>query len=168
MTKLDFDANDYEPMGSFEPIPVGEYTVVISASEEKLTKDGNGKYLQLVYDVIDDNEYHGRKIFDRLNLVNNNETAVKIARSALSAICRAVGVMAPSDSTELHDKPFIVKVGIRKGNDEYPDSNVVKAYKSLNPPEETPEEKPKETTKTTPAKTEQKKPAAGKKPWDKD
>ena len=36
-------------------------------------------------------------------------TAVKIARAELSAICRAVGVMAPNDSVELHDLPLVMR-----------------------------------------------------------
>ena len=131
MTKLNFNAEDVEPLGSFEPLPIGEYTVVISASEMKETKNKEGQYLQLVYDVVDDGEYRGRKVFDRLNLVNKNATAQEIAQRALSSICRAVGVMHPKDSDELHDKPFTVKIGIRPGNDEYQPTNVVKEYKVL-------------------------------------
>lgn len=44
-------------------------------------------------------------------LLNNaNETAVRIARGALSSICRAVGTPHPKDSCELHDLPLLVKV----------------------------------------------------------
>ena len=43
-----------------------------------------------------------------IRMVNPNQTAVKIARGELSAICRAVGVMQPKDSTELHDLPLVI------------------------------------------------------------
>lgn len=59
MAKLDFNAEEYEPMGSFEPIPVGEYLVVISDSEIKDNNNKDGKYLQLVYDVVE-GDYQGR------------------------------------------------------------------------------------------------------------
>jgi hypothetical protein len=156
MTKLDFNAEDYEPMGSFSPLPVGEYLVVISASEMKDTKTGRGKYLQLVYDVVD-GDYQGRHLFDRLNLVNENETAQKIAQQALSAICRAVGVMHPKDSEELHDRPFVVKVGIRAATEQYQESNTIKGYETKDGKSVT--DKKAETKETTPAK--------GKKPWEK-
>jgi hypothetical protein len=152
MTKIDFNADDHEPLGSFEPLPLGDYTVVISASEMKDTKKGEGKYLQLVYDVVD-GEYKNRKIFDRLNLVNKNATAQEIAQRALSSICRAVGVMHPSDSEELHDKPFVVKVGIRPGNDEFQPTNTIKEYKTL------------DGGVVEAPKTEEKK--VSKKPWEK-
>jgi hypothetical protein len=122
-----FNANEIDPVGSFDPLPLGEYVVMISASEMKITKNGKGQYLQLTYDVSE-GEFTGRKIFDRLNLVNENETAQEIAQRSLSAICRCVGVLHPKNSEELHDKPMVVKVGIRPAKDEFQASNVVKAY----------------------------------------
>jgi len=113
MTDLDFNAEEIEQFKGFEPLPVGEYCVIISSSEMKPTKNGNGKYLQLVYDVIDESEYNGRKLFDRLNLVNESETAEKIGKSKLSSICHAVGVLHPSNTEELHDIPFFVKVKVK-------------------------------------------------------
>jgi hypothetical protein len=127
MAELNFDSNDVEPTGNFEPLPLGEFLVMISASEMKPTKNGEGQYLQLTYDVID-GEYKGRKVFDRLNLVNKNEQAQEIAQRSLSAICRCVGVLHPKNSEELHDKPMVVKVGIRPASGEFQASNVVKAY----------------------------------------
>ncbi len=86
-----FNANTVEPMDSFDPIPAGEYLCVITASEEKPTKAGNGSYLQLEFEVIE-GPYKGRKLWERLNLNNPNETTVKIAgplcrRSADRSMC---------------------------------------------------------------------------------
>lgn len=124
-----FNAEEIEPQGSFEPIPAGWYTAMITESEFKPTKNGNGEYLQLRLDIID-GEYEGRVIFDRLNLNNPNQTAVEIAQRQLSAICRAVGIMTPRDSSELHDRPLKVKVSIRPAGNGYDASNEVKAYDS--------------------------------------
>ncbi|MGC1276557.1 MAG: DUF669 domain-containing protein, partial [Planctomycetaceae bacterium] len=104
-----FNANTVEPDESFDPIPAGEYLCVLTASEEKPTKAGTGSYLELEFEVLD-GPFKGRKLWDRLNLSNPNETTVKIARARLSAICRAVGVLEPKDSCELHDLPLLVKV----------------------------------------------------------
>jgi hypothetical protein len=128
MAELNFDSDSIEPTGNFEPLPLGEFLVVISASEMKPTKNGKGKYLQLTYDVISEGEYKGRKVFDRLNLVNENEQAQEIAQRSLSAICRCVGVLHPKNSEELHDKPMVIKVGIRPASGEFQASNVVKGY----------------------------------------
>jgi hypothetical protein len=123
-----FDAQTVEPNDSFDPIPNGDYLCIITASEMKPTKSGDGAYLELELEVLD-GPYKGRKLWDRLNLNNANETTVKIAKGALSAICRAVGVLQPKDSCELHDLPMLVKVACKKRDDTDELTNVVKGYK---------------------------------------
>ncbi len=130
MALIDFNAEAIEPQSDFSPLPVGNYTVVITQSEMKPTKTGNGQYLQLTLQVVE-GEYKNRLIFDRLNIQNPNSVAQQIAQKALSSICRAVGVMHPKDSEELHDKPFSVKIGIRPASGGYGESNIVKGYSSL-------------------------------------
>ena len=124
-----FNAHTVEPSDSFDPIPAGEYLCIISHSEDKPTKSGNGSYLELEFEVID-GPFKGRKLWDRLNLDNPNELAVKIARATLSAICRAVVVMEPKDSCELHALPLLVKVRVEKRTDTDEPSNVIKGYRS--------------------------------------
>jgi hypothetical protein len=127
MAKLNFNAADVEPIGSFDPLPVGDYEVIITETEMKDTKNGKGKYLQLTFEVVGE-ENKGRKVWDRLNLINENSTAQEIAQRSLSAICRAVGVLHPTDSDELKDIPLIIKVGIRPASGEYQPSNIIKGY----------------------------------------
>jgi hypothetical protein len=67
-------------------------------------------------------------LWARLNLDNPNATAVKIARAELSAICRAVGVMAPGDSVELHDLPLVISVKCKKRADTGEITNEIKGY----------------------------------------
>lgn len=125
-----FDATQVAPQDTFDPLPAGWYTVIISDSEMKPTKDQKGEYLHLELTVIE-GEFENRRAWDRLNLVNPNQTAVEIAQRALSAICHAVGVMAPNDSTELHDRPFQVKLSVRPAKGEYEASNDVKGYRPI-------------------------------------
>ena len=128
MTNLaGFNANEVEPLDEFEAIPAGKYEAVIVASEMKDTKAGDGAYLELEIEVID-GPHKGRKLWDRLNLENKNGTAVKIARSTLSSICRAVGVLEPRDSCELHDLPLCVTVKCRKREDTGEVTNEVRGY----------------------------------------
>lgn len=126
-----FDANTVEPNATYEPIPAGWYKAVFSQSEEKPTKAQTGSYLQLTAEIIE-GEYQGRKLIERLNLNNPNSTAVEIAQRTLSAICRAIGVMTPRDSTDLHDKPFMVKVKVKPGDGNYGPSNEVAGYEATN------------------------------------
>lgn len=122
-----FNANDVDPNFSFEAIPAGKYLAVITESELKPTKSGVGQYLQFTFQVIE-GPYKDRLVWSRLNLDNPNATTVKIARAELSAICRAVGVMAPKDSVELQNIPLIINVGHKKRDDNGELSNIVKGY----------------------------------------
>lgn len=124
---LNFDANNVEPNDGFEAIPAGEYLAVICESEWKATKGGTGQMLVLTF-VIVEGEYQNRKLWARLNLENPSAQAVEIARGEFSAICRAVGVPAPTDSAQLHDLPLIVKVGLEKRQDTGEMANRIKKY----------------------------------------
>ena len=132
MAQLNFDASTVAPNpGTTDAIPAGWYNVQIDQSEMKPTKDGSGAYLELRLAVLD-GQYVGRKVFARLNLRNNNATAVEIAYKDLSAICHAVGVMQVQDSSQLHGRPMKIKVSVRAATGEYEASNEVKAYKNIN------------------------------------
>jgi hypothetical protein len=127
MASLNFNAQEVEPAVGFEPIPPGKYLAIISESEVKPVKAGSGEYLQLTFQVLE-GECKGRLLWSRLNLENSNATTVRIARAELSAICRAVGVMAPKDSTDLHNLPMVITVGCKKRNDTGELQNVIKGY----------------------------------------
>ena len=122
-----FNANEVDPNFAFEAIPAGKYLAVITESEMKPTKSGVGQYLQITFQVID-GEYKGRLVWSRLNLDNPNATTVKIARAELSAVCRAVGVLAPKDSLELHNIPLVITVGHKKRDVNGELTNVIKGY----------------------------------------
>jgi hypothetical protein len=122
-----FNAHDVDPNFAFDPIPAANYLAIMTESEYKPTKSGAGQYLQLTFQVLE-GEYKGRLLWARLNLDNPNATTVKIARAELSAICRAVGVMAPRDSAELHNLPLVIKVGHKKRDDTGELSNVIRGY----------------------------------------
>lgn len=136
-----FDAQTVEPNDSFDPIPNGDYLCIITTSEMKPTKAGDGAYLELELQLIE-GPYQGRKLWDRLNLNNANETTVKIAKGTLSAICRAVGVLQPTDSCELHDLPLVARVACRKRDDTEELTNVIKSYKKRDAVAATPASSP--------------------------
>jgi hypothetical protein len=117
-----FDATTVEPIDTYEVLPVGKYLAQIVNSEMRVTKDGSGQYLFLEIDVLD-GRYVGRKLFDRIHLVNPNPEAVQIAQRTLSSICRAVGKLQVSDSSQLHLTPFIADVRVRPPKGQYGESN---------------------------------------------
>lgn len=122
-----FDASQIEPAVGFEPVPRGQYAAIITESEMKQTKAGNGEYLELCFQVIE-GEFKGRRLWARLNLDNPNAVAVEIAKRELSAICRAVGVMEPKDSSELHDRPLLITVTCKPRKDNGEMANEIKGY----------------------------------------
>jgi hypothetical protein len=122
-----FNAKTVDPMKDFEPLPAGKYPAVITASEMKSTKTGNGKFLELAFEIIE-GAYKGRRLWSRLNLENPNLTAVKIACAELSMLCRAVGVLEPKDSVELHNLPLLITVKCKTRNDTGEVTNEVRGY----------------------------------------
>ena len=122
-----FNAQEVEPVGDFEAIPAGKYLAVINGSEMKPTKAGTGQYLELTFQIID-GPYKNRLLWSRLNLVNPNEVAMKIAQGELSAICRAVNVLQPKDSLDLHDLPLTIVVKCKKREDNGEVVNEIRGY----------------------------------------
>lgn len=150
-----FNANDVEPNSTFEPIPAGKYVAAITASETKPTKSGGGSFLELTFSILE-GACKGRMLWARLNLDNPNATAVKIARGDLSAICRAVNVMQPKDSTDLHNLPLVVNVKLKKRADNDELTNEIKGFE------------PKQSTGTSNAsstQSQQKPVSNGSAPW---
>lgn len=127
-----FDASQVGEMMEFSAIPEGQYVVIATHSEMKPTKNGQGQYLQFTFEVLD-GQFKGRKLWTRLNLHNASQTAVDIAQRELGAICKAVGVIKPSDSSELHNRPMLVKVAVEL-NDKNQETNTIKKYESAMPP----------------------------------
>lgn len=122
-----FNANEVEPTTAFDPLPAGKYVAAITNSQVKPTKNGDGSYLELEFEVLE-GDFRGRKVWDRLCINHPNATTVKIARGNLSAICRAVGVMQPRDSVDLHNLPLVITVKCKKRQDTGDITNEVKGY----------------------------------------
>lgn len=133
MAQFQFNAQGVAPAeGANGALPKGWYETVITDSEMKPTKDGNGQYLQLEHTIVAPASFANRKVWARLNLQNQNQTAVEIAYGELSAICHAIGVMSFNDTTELHNRPMKIRLKVRKGNDDYDDSNEISSWKPQN------------------------------------
>jgi hypothetical protein len=114
----------------------------------KPNKAGTGQFLQLCFQITD-GQYKNRLLWTRLNLDNPNATAVQIARAELSAICRAVGVLAPRDSVELHDLPLVIHVRCKKRTDTGEITNEVKGFAKKESPKPPPAN-PQPLADTTP------------------
>jgi hypothetical protein len=118
----------------FKPLKAGWYPAELVKSELKSTKDKKGKYLSFQFKVTEDandESSEGRFVFTNLNIVNSNETAVKIAHSDLKAICEAVGHEGElEDTVDLHNIPLMIKVSYKPETPDWPAKNEIKGYKA--------------------------------------
>ena len=127
MATLNFDATQVEPSAGRDPVPASKYIAAVVASEMKPTKNGAGQYLELEYQILD-GEHKGRKLWSRHTLQHPSAQTVQIARGELSAVCRAVGIMTPKDSAELHNLPMTVTVKVKKREDNGELTNEISAW----------------------------------------
>lgn len=133
MASLDgFDASQVDPNEGFDVLPAGEYRACIVSSQRKKTKSGSGELIELELQVLD-GQHQNRKVFERINFINPNPTAQQIGRGTLSAICRAVGIMQPGDTSELHNRPMRIKLKVTR-QEGYNDKNEVVKYSPDGPP----------------------------------
>lgn len=122
---------DEEKDAGFTLIPNNTVcTVIIKESEIKTTRAGNGEYIKITMEVMDD-EHSGAKLWHNFNVVNPNEKAVQIGRGQLKRLNQILGISELQDTTELHGQPFRVLTQIKKGQDGYDDTNVVKKFLPL-------------------------------------
>lgn len=123
------------PQSDFELLPEGDYRLTVTESEMKDTVKG-GVQLVFTYQVVG-SALDGRKLFDRLNIKNDNQKAVEISFQTLAKLVSACGVEKVNDSSDLHGKSFMAHVEVKKGEGTYikdgvekpqSDQNVIKKY----------------------------------------
>lgn len=102
--------------GALPHIPDDTYSAIIVNSEMKDTSKG-GKYIALTV-LVNKGEHKGTELVERLNIINDNTVAVKIAYETLARIAKAVGLSkVPSDTLQLHNKPLLIKTKTEAGGD---------------------------------------------------
>lgn len=121
-----FDTSTVDPQSDFDVIPPGKYPVLIDKAEVKLTKKGDGKYINLEMSVLD-GPHKGRKVFSKINVRNPSPQCVEIGRKELSALGRAVGVPVITDTSQLINKACIAHVKVKD------DQNEARTYSPLTP-----------------------------------
>lgn len=134
-----FNAAQHGEMRNFDAFAPCKALAMIVASEIKPNSAGTGSYLKLEFNIVDGPDgVKGRKWWNNLNISNANKTAEDIANAELSAICKAVGILTPQDSVELHNKPMVIDFGYTpEGNDKkgkfQKASNFAKGYAPVGP-----------------------------------
>lgn len=129
MVALNFDATQIAPnQGGTSVVPSGVYDVVITHSEMKRTSRGDGTMLIFTY-TITQGDHRGKRVIDRLNIQNPNQTAMEIAYGQLSAISHVIGRLRWQDTAELHNSPFKIEVAeVPRADDPSKTGNEIKRY----------------------------------------
>ena len=98
---------------TWELLPVGQYTATIVEIAVQQPKSGNGYYVAITW-KIDEGEYDGRQVWQRITYIHPSEQAQTIGRKQLKDLCAAVGM----DGEHVEDvevflfKRAKIKVGI--------------------------------------------------------
>jgi hypothetical protein len=122
-----FNARAIEPSSAPQPLPAGDYKVIIFESAGEAVSTGKGGMLHLKLRVIE-GQYMNRELHYYLNLFHESQTTVEIAQRQLSAICHVTGVFDLQNSQQLHNIPFIAVVEIQRDNSSY---NQIKGVRYL-------------------------------------
>ena len=147
---------------TWELLPVGQYTATIVEIAVQQPKSGNGYYVAITW-KIDEGEYDGRQVWQRITYIHPSEQAQTIGRKQLKDLCAAVGM----DGEHVEDvevflfKRAKIKVGIERDKDGiYDDKNKVQRISALDEVQQ-PASKPT----TSPKPQAAAKPATPAKPW---
>lgn len=108
-------------------LPAGEYIAQAIEAELKDTQSG-GTMLTFTFEILD-GDFQGRRVWERLNYINANEMAQRIARREMGRFAIAAGLNTFDDTEDFLFKPVRIDVAIRKDkNGQYPDQNGIKKY----------------------------------------
>lgn len=102
-----FDVNDVPVEEKLQPLPSGQYEVIIESAEEDVLSKSGGSYLKLVLTVWS-GDHKGRRIVEIINRRHSNPRVEAIAKKRLATICRAVGKERIRGGNDLLDIPFLV------------------------------------------------------------
>ena len=135
---LDEAEKEYNESGSgYDLVPDGWYEAMVLKSDV-VTSQGGAVIAKFEFGLLDEG-YEKRKIWDQFCLTNKDGGKNTIGRGQVSKLGKALGKGGlVSDTSELHDGAFMIKVSTQKGTGinpknglPYGDKNVVKDFKSV-------------------------------------
>lgn len=145
MDLLSFDPSEHLQKQAATVVPPGWYVAkVISATKVNArlhTKDSPRRYLELEWSILEvfqnenkdsANKYGGKRVWDRLNLINPVEQTVSIAEKTLSYAMGAMGLERLVDGRHtLVGIPCLIRLVVQPETADYDAKNNVKGFKSL-------------------------------------
>jgi len=114
MSEFFFDSGEVEA-GSFGVLPPGDYECMIEKVNVKVTKNGDGQYLNVQMKILSE-WAKGRVVFDIINFENASAAAQRIGRQQLKALVNAVygedrKIQSPN---QFVDQIVGIRTGVRK------------------------------------------------------
>lgn len=122
MAKFGFDyqvdvENTENQGGDFTLLPDMYARLELSAAEVVDTKDNRGKEARLVIDILEPEEFKGRKLWAYWTIRHDdgiaNNKAFAYGKSQFDRLLRAIGVPDPQDTDDIVFKSFVAKVGTK-------------------------------------------------------
>lgn len=111
-----FNATQFDPTQSAGSLPIGRFPAILTKSEITPVKTNDGGMLVYTVECID-GPHKGASGPYRLNLYNASPKAVEIAQRQFAALCWVTGQQNVEDSAQLHGTPFIMEVGLQRGEE---------------------------------------------------
>ena len=121
MVAFSFNTAGIQPkFGGGGGLPIGKHPVIIYNTKLEATQSGTGGKMVLQCEIID-GPMKGAKGDENLTLQHSNPTVVRISSEQLTAICYVIGMPngIQNDTSELHNKPFVIEVAPQKDKPEY-------------------------------------------------
>jgi hypothetical protein len=144
------DAND-QFTGAGEALPAGLYKVQIVDTDLVDSKSGDAEMIKVVYEVVADPQFEGRKIFDNIIIKHRASVdAVRIGKQKLNTICVLTGTKSLKDTAQLHGKNLSLLVTTREYNGAL--QNSIKKYLSFHEGDEGGEDDEEQAPSPAPAK----------------
>jgi hypothetical protein len=139
-----FDCNAPENNES-NVIPAGEYNAVLVKYEKRESKKTPGAfYLWMEFQIVN-GEFQNKHVTTMINLWHPSAETVRIAKTQLSALGRALNILNPRDPSEFMAKPLKIRVGVSEAKGEYGAQNTIKGFKprdAMAPPPAAPPSSP--------------------------
>jgi hypothetical protein len=126
----EFNVNDLPQGGGYDVLPEGWYNANIAKADLTNTKDGNGQYIKVRYDITGPT-HQGRVVFGNINIRNASAKAEEIGRQQLGDLMRAIGLTKVTDTDQLLGGNVQIKLAIRPASDKYEAQNEVKGFRAL-------------------------------------
>lgn len=129
--KFDATQHDTEQRGDYENLPDGNYLLEVSDADLKEDRSAGKSGIKITYDVIEPDDYKGRKVFGYINIEHPNVQAQEIGQKELASLCRAMSIDSVEDTDDLKFHSFTAKVGMGKPSKEK-DANGVPTHAAKN------------------------------------